>query len=90
MKNFFSEMDNISLTFSDIALNDNGMEFMRIYFERPSDSGFDFLESIIPGFNVVASRGFSESEIDSLLNYAMRNSYLLWDFSRQKVGYNFA
>ena len=91
MKNFFSEFNDVTLTFSDIQLDKNGMEFMRIYFERPCKIHFfDFIESRIPGFEVVASEGFSDNEIAFWLNYAMRNSFLMWDFSRKKVGFNFA
>lgn len=41
IKNFYSEINNVTL--SDIATNKDGMEYIRIYFERPNDNGFDFL-----------------------------------------------
>ena len=52
MKHFFSEIDKVTLTFSDIHVNRYGMEYIRIYFERPNENGFDFLESTLPMLNV--------------------------------------
>lgn len=52
MKYFFSEVDNITLTFGDIHVNRDGMEFIRIYFERPAENGFHFLEATLPSLNI--------------------------------------
>ena len=83
MKYFFSEINEITFTFSDIHYNENGMEFIRIYFERPNDSGFDFLESSLPSLEVKSSYGFSQYEIHQLLSYAMRNAFLVWEIARE-------
>lgn len=83
MKYFFSEIHNITLTFSSIHTNRDGMEYIRIYFERPNESGFDFLESSIPCLDVKSSYGFSELEIHKLLAYAQRNAFLMWDIARE-------
>lgn len=85
MKHFFSEMDEITLTFSDIHVNRNGMEFIRIYFERPTDGGFDFLESTLPALIVKDANGFSPEETAQLLNYAKTNAFLIWDIAREKA-----
>ena len=53
MKNFYSEIDEVTLTFSDIHTTTDGMEYIRIYFERPTENGFDFLESTIPSLRVL-------------------------------------
>ena len=63
MKYFFSEIDEITLTFGDIHFNSYGMEYIRIYFERPNDSGFDFLESNLPALEIKKSSGFNDKEI---------------------------
>ena len=83
MKNFFSEIDEITLTFSDIRVNNSGMEYVRIYFERPNAGGFDFLESTLPALSVKNSAGFSDVEIKNLLNYARNNAFLIWDIARE-------
>ena len=53
MKNFYTEIDNIILTYSDIEKTKDGMEFIRIYFEKPVEGGFNFLESTLPALDIV-------------------------------------
>ena len=92
MKYFFSEIDNITLTFGDIHVNRDGMEYIKIYFERPSKGGFDFLESTLPALNVKACKGFSEDERAQLLEYVQTNAFLIWEIAREdgeKLAANF-
>ncbi len=81
MKNFYSEIDEITLTFSNIHTTHDGMEYIRIYFERPTENGFDFLESTIPSLNVKECSGFSGTEAKELLRYAQANAFLMWDIA---------
>ena len=92
MKYFYSEIDEITLTFGDIHLNSYGMEYIRIYFERPKDNGFDFLESTLPTLEIKNFFGFNNNEIKKLLEYARNNAFLIWDIAREnrKVEENFA
>ena len=83
MKYFFSEIDGVTLTFSDILTNRYGMEYIRIYFERPNENGFDFLESTLPALNVKDSVGFSKDELRELLDYARTNAFLIWEIARE-------
>ena len=83
MKNFFSEIDEITLTFGDIEINRHGMEYIRIYFERPKEGGFDFLESTLPTLNVKACGGFNKEETARLLDYARTNAFLIWEIARE-------
>lgn len=85
MKYFFSEMDEVVLTFSDIHTNRDGMEYIRIYFERPNDSGFDFWESSLPSLDIVEAAGFSEEEMTRLKDYARINAFLMWDIAREHM-----
>ena len=92
MKYFFSEIDNITLTFGDIHVNRDGTEYIKIYFERPSKGGFDFLESTLPALNVKACKGFSEDERAQLLEYVQTNAFLIWEIAREdgeKLAANF-
>lgn len=85
MKYFYSEIDEITLTFGDIHLNQSGMEYIKIYFERPNDNGFDFLESTLPALEVKNFAGFTGNEIKNLLEYARNNAFLIWDIARENV-----
>ena len=84
MKNFFSEIDEITLTFSDIQINGCGMEYIRIYFERPNENGFDFLETTLPALNVKACKGFNKEEQVNLLDYTRTNAFLIWETAREE------
>lgn len=83
MKYFFSEIDEITLTFGDIHLNQFGMEYIRIYFERPNENGFDFLDSTLPALNIKNSHGFNRQELQNLLEYAKNNAFLIWEIARE-------
>ena len=83
MKYFFSEIDEITLTFSDIHATRDGMEFIRIYFESPNENGFNFLESTLPTLNIKDSSGFSKEETSRLLDYAWTNAFLMWEIARE-------
>lgn len=78
MKNFYSEIDGVTTTFSDIRTTRDGLDFICVYFERPVEGGFHFLETSIPVLNVDKCYGFSELELRRLLQYARNNAPLLW------------
>lgn len=87
MRHFFSEMDEISLTFTDIQKNRHGMEFIEIHYERPSETdGFDYLDAVIPGFEIIKSKGFTDKDISFLKQYALDNSILIWEIAREEGG----
>lgn len=90
MKNFFSEIDGVTLTFSDIQVDNNGMEFVDLLIERVKDNQLNYILSRIPGFEVLDSVGFSSSEIRRQIHYALRNSYLIWDNAREICGFTYA
>ncbi|WP_303839612.1 hypothetical protein [Selenomonas ruminantium] len=83
VKNFYTEIDGITMTFSDIGKTDDGMEYIRIYFEKPVIGGFHFLESTLPSLNIVESEGFTEEEQHDLLDYASRNAFIIWELARE-------
>ena len=82
MKYFFSEIDDVTLTFGDIH-NHAGMDYIKIYFERPNQSGFDFLESTLPMLSVKKFSGFTKKESARLLDYAEINAFLIWEIARE-------
>ena len=83
MKYFFSEIDEVTLTFSDIHTNRDGMEFIQIYFEHPNSDGFDFLESTLPTLQIKDSSGFNANESAKLLDYARTNAFLIREIARE-------
>jgi len=86
VKYFYSEIDHIVTTFNDIHKDDHGIEYLRVYHERPSVNCFDYLETRLPDLNVVSSQGFSDDEVKNLLQYTRNNAALLWEIAREEGG----
>ena len=84
MKNFFTEVDDVTMTYGDIAQTADGMDYIRIYFEKPIQGGFAFLESSLPSLDVVEADGFSQQEIQKLLEYAKTNAFIIWQLAMRQ------
>lgn len=86
MKNYYSTVDNIVLTFSDIE-EKNGFDEITVYFERPNENGgFDFAEGKLPNNMFYKCFGFSEDELLELEKYLRNNNFLIWEIAREKEG----
>ncbi len=83
LKNYYSTVDNIVLTFSDIE-EKNGFDEITVYFERPNDKGFDFAEGKLPNNMFYKTYGFSEDELLELERYLRNNNSLIWEIAREK------
>ena len=85
MKNYYSTVDNIVLTFSDIE-EKNGFDEITVYFERPNNDGFDFAEGKLPNNMFYKTHGFSEDELLELEGYLKNNNFLIWEIAKEKYG----
>lgn len=85
MKNYYSTVDNVVLTFSDIE-EYNGFDRITVYFERPNDNGFDFAEGKLPENQFYRTYGFSEDELMQMEKYLRNNSFLIWEMARESAG----
>ena len=83
MKNYYSTVDNIVLTFSDIE-EKNGFDEIIVYFERPNTNGFDFAEGRLPENQFYKSFGFSEDELIKLSKYIRNNASLIWKIAQDE------
>ncbi|MDD6127507.1 hypothetical protein [uncultured Selenomonas sp.] len=84
MRHFYSEIDNISLTYCDPRENEDGLEILPLHFERPRHGGFDTLDTSLPVLYVKEATGFSKKEIVQLLQYARNNASILWSLVKEK------
>ena len=90
MKNYYSTVDDVVLTFSNIEER-NGFDEISVRFERATKNGFDFAEGKLPDNQFYKTYGFSEDDIMRLENYLRNNSFLIWEMAReQKVGDTYA
>ncbi len=69
MKNYYSTIDNIVLTFSDVEEDKNGFDSITFRFERSNDNGFDFAEGTLPENQIYKTYGFSEDELMQMQEY---------------------
>ena len=83
MKNYYSKIDNITLTFSDIEERE-GFDSITFRFERPNEHGFDFAEGRLPENMIYKSYGFSEDELMQMERYLRNNSFLIWEIAREE------
>ena len=65
--------DETLVTFNDIRRDNNG-EHIDVYFERPTEDGFAFLQISLPDLNTVATEGLSEEEIEKLCADAIKSN----------------
>jgi hypothetical protein len=81
MKNYYSTVDGIVTTFSDIEEN-NGFDEISVRFERANDKyGFDFAEGKLPENVFYKTYGFSEDEIMELQEYLRNNAFIIWQMA---------
>ncbi|MCC8126576.1 MAG: hypothetical protein LIO92_04165 [Clostridiales bacterium] len=83
MKYYYSTLDNVVLTFSDIE-EKNGFDSITVRFERTNQNGFDFAEGILPENHFYKSYGFSEDELLQFEKYLMKNSFLIWEIALEE------
>lgn len=78
MKNYYSTVDNIVMTFSNIEER-NGFDEITVRFERArEEGGFDFAEGKLPENVFLKCYGFSENELFKLQKYMRNNAPLVW------------
>lgn len=74
--------DGTLVTFNDIRKDTNG-EHIDVYFERPVDSGFDYLQISLPDLDTAATEGYTKAEVDDLKSFAADNEALIWEMARE-------
>jgi hypothetical protein len=90
MKYYFSTMNNIVLTHSDMENSALGRK-VRVYFERSNESNgkeFDFAEGELPSAEFSKTFGFSQNELLQLKRYLKNNSFLIWEYAQNGGGLN--
>ena len=84
MKHYYSTIDQVVLTFSDVEEDRDGFEVISFRFERPNASGFDFAEGKLPENQIYKSYGFSEDELLQIQEYLRNNSFLIWEIAKEE------
>ena len=57
--------DETEVVFSDIRKKDNGEEYIRVSFERPTEHGFDTVVFELPSYKIIEREGnYSDEEVE--------------------------
>ena len=83
MRHYYSTIQGIVTTFSDIYASPEKGESIIVHMERPSEQGFDVVEFLLPSFTCHKCIGFSEDERISLEKFVRNNSALIWEIAKE-------
>ena len=76
--------DETLVVFSDIRKKDNGEEYIRVSFERPTENGFDTVVFELPSYEIVEQDGnYSEEEIKEFRETVEKGAHLFFKYARQ-------
>ena len=79
---YLTLVDDTEVVHSGIEMKD-GKETVRVYFEKPVDSGFLTAECTLPQMTWSKVKGFTPEELDSLLAFINRQVDLFYEYARK-------
>ncbi len=76
--------DETELTFSDIRKKENGEEYIRVSFERPTENGFDTVVFELPSYKIIEKDGnYSDKEVEEFKKIVERGAHLFFKYARE-------
>ncbi len=76
--------DKTLVTFSDIRKKENGDEYIRVSFERPTEHGFDTVVFELPSYNIIEKDGqYLEEEIELFKTVVERGAPYFYEWARE-------
>lgn len=77
--------DETLVVFSDIRKKENGEEYIRVSFERPTENGFDTVVFEIPSYEILEKSGhYSDEEVNEFKETVKRGTYLFFKYARER------
>ena len=75
--------DETEVVFSDIRKKENGEEYIRISFERPTEKGFDTVVFDLPSYEIVEKDGnYTDQEIEEFRQIVERGAHIFFKYAR--------
>lgn len=75
--------DGTEVVFSDIRKKENGEEYIRISFERPTEKGFDTVVFELPSYEIIEKDGYyTDKEIEEFKQIVERGAHLFFKYAR--------
>ena len=76
--------DKTLVVFSDIRKKENGDEYIRVSFERPTEKGFDTVVFELPSYEIVEQDGnYSDEEIEEFRETVEKGAHLFFKYARE-------
>lgn len=76
--------DETLVTFSDVRKKENGDEYIRVSFERPTEHGFDTVVFELPSYNIIERDGqYTDKEIEEFRQIVERGAHLFFKYARE-------
>ena len=76
--------DETEVVFSDIRKKDNGEEYIRVSFERPTEHGFDTVVFELPSYKIIEREGnYSDEEVEEFKQMVERGANLFFKYARE-------
>ena len=76
--------DETEVVFSDICKKDNGEEYIRVSFERPTENGFDTIVFELPSYKIVEKDGhYTDKEIAEFRETVEKGAHLFFKYARE-------
>ncbi len=83
MHEFVTYADGTLVVFSDIRKKDNGEEYIRVSFERPTEEGFDTVVFELPSYKIVEKDGhYTDDEVAIFKTVVERGAGYFFDVAR--------
>ena len=76
--------DETLVVFSDIRKKDNGEEYIKVSFERPTENGFDNVVFELPSYEIVEQDGnYNKEEIKEFRETVEKGAHLFFKYARE-------
>lgn len=76
--------DETLVVFSDIRKKENGEEYIRISFERPTENGFDSVRIKLPTYEVTVWEGnYTDEEIEFFKQVVKNSCDLFYKYAKE-------
>ena len=70
--------------FSNIGKKENGEEYIRVSFERPTEHGFDTVVFELPSYKIIERDGqYSDEEVEEFKKIVERGAHLFFKYARE-------
>jgi len=79
---FMTFPDDTVITHSDIYL-ENNIEKIKVYIERPTETGFSNAVCILPEYKWVDVHGFTPEQIREFQKFVEQGAHIIFKFARQ-------